>query len=127
MKKQLVSAFVAAVGFVLLSGRAFAADPAVARVLIVEAPDLSAYLKEVAVINNLQKKNGITTTIRVWRAKYAGPNSGSIVVAVEYPNLAMLAKADAATRSNAEIAAEVKKIGGLRKIISDSVYEEQSY
>jgi hypothetical protein len=42
------------------------------------------------------------------------------------PDLATLAKVDDAQKTNAEIAATMQRIGALRKIVSDSLYEELS-
>ena len=56
------------------------------------------------------------------RALQAPP--GTLIVAVEMPDLAALAKVDELQKSNTEIAATMQKIGALRKIVSDSLYEE---
>ena len=71
-------------------------------------------------------KARVPVTVRVWKARFAGPNAGTLVVSIEYPNLAALAKNDEAMRSNADLTAAMKRIGAIRKIVSDSIYEEQT-
>ncbi len=63
-------------------------------------------------------------TIRIWRARFAGSEAGTLIVAVEMPDLAALAKVDELQESNTEIAARMQKIGALRKIVSDRLYGE---
>ena len=58
---------------------------------------------------------------------YAGPETGTIVVTVEVPNLAALAKLEDTIRTNPDISAEMKKISAMRKIVSDSLYELLSH
>ena len=107
-----------------LSQSAMAAEPKIARIIVVQTTDAKAYVREVASLQGMFKKAGQQVTIRVFRAVYAGPEAGTIVVAVEVPNWAALGAINALQSSNAEISAEMQKIGGLRKIVSDSVYEE---
>jgi hypothetical protein len=51
-------------------------------------------------------------------ARFVGSDASAIVVSVEMPDLSTL------QRSNPEIAAVIAKIAGLRKIMSDSLYED---
>ena len=69
---------------------------------------------------------------RVFRSNFAcgapptrGPNTGTIIVSVEVPDLATLAKiGDAAGQPNSGIGVTMHRIEGIRKIVSDSLYEE---
>jgi hypothetical protein len=63
----------------------------------------------------------------VWRATYAGPDTGTLIVTVEVPDLATLAKIeDAVTKPGSAVGATMKRIEAIRKITSDSLYEEIS-
>ena len=126
MNYKTGSALIAGLALILMSAQALAADPVVMRVIVVETADVSAYVHEVTNLSALSKKAGVPVTLRVWKARFAGPNTGTVVVSVEYPNLTALAKNDDAMRSNAELVAQMKKIASIRKIVSDSVYEEQT-
>jgi hypothetical protein len=126
MKKKTGSAVLAGLALLLISAQALAAEPVVMRVIVVETADVSAYMHEVTTLSSLSKKAGMPMTLRVWKARFAGPNTGTVVVSVEYPNLAALAKNDAALGSNADLMAQMKKVAALRKIVSDSIYEEQT-
>jgi hypothetical protein len=131
MNKKTASALLAGLAFSVLSAQTLAADQVVMdqvvmRVIVVETADVAAYVHEVTALSAMSKKAGSPITLRVWKARFAGPNTGSVVVSVEYPNLTALAKNDELTRSNADLAAEMKKIASIRKIVSDSIYEEQT-
>ncbi len=97
----------------------------IARIIVVQTSDVKAYVREVTNLQGLFKKANQTVSIRVFRAMYAGPEAGTVVVSVETSGgLAAIGALNALQSSNAEIAAEMQKIGGLRKILSDSIYEE---
>ena len=121
MRKILLSVVTAA-GLALAAGTASAAT--IARVIGVQVTDLKAYAHEVDTLQGQLKKAGVAVTIRIWRARFAASDAGSLIVAIEMPDLAALAKVDELQKSNAEIAATMQKIGALRKIVSDSLYEE---
>jgi hypothetical protein len=126
MKKKTILASVCAglIGLVgLMASMPAAADSTVLRVLVVQAPDVAAYIKEVQNLTALYKKLGQQVTIRAWRATYAGPDTGAIIVSIEVPNLAALAKLGDTIQTNADVGAEMKKIVGLRHVVSDSLYE----
>ena len=72
----------------------------------------------------MYKKLGVPATIDAYRATYAAAETGTVVVAIEVPNLATLAKMTEMTRSQPEVVAEMKKINAMRKITSDSLYEK---
>src|SRR5262245_36242062 len=95
------------------------------RVVVVETTDLAAYTKAVITDGQaLLKKKGSAGVIRMWVATFAGDNAGTVIVSVEYPNLDALAKDTGLMRSDADLRAWLEGLGKLRKIISDSIYEE---
>ena len=120
------AAFMGVLGLIA-SLSAAAADSAVSRVSVVQTADVPGYVHEVETLQALLKKAGVAATLRVWRATYAGVDAGSIVVIVEVPNLAGIAKVEDTIRSNPDLAAEMKKINAMRKIVSDSLYEALSH
>ncbi len=123
MKKIILSAAFAGLFGLTVSLAALAADSTVLRVLAVQTNDVQGYTHEVEALQALYRKSGQQVTLRVWRATYAGADTGTIVVTAELPNLAALAKMTDSMRSNPEIGAEMNKLGGMRKIVSDSLYE----
>ncbi len=123
MKKIILSAALAGLFGLTASLAAVAADSTVLRVLAVQTNDVPGYTHAVETLQGLYKKAGQPVTLRVWRATFAGADTGTIVVTAEMPNLAALAKMADSIRSNPEINAEMNKIGGMRKIVSDSLYE----
>jgi hypothetical protein len=121
MRKILLS-IVTAAGLVFAAGSASAAT--IARVIGVQVTDIKAYAHEVDVLQGQFKKAGVAVTIHIWRARFAGSEAGTLIVAIEMPDLATLAKVDELQKSNPEIAATMQRIGPLRKIVSDSLYDE---
>ena len=111
---------------VALGWLAFAGDAqaAVARVVMVQTSDMPAYLANIEKIRAIQKRLGTSAQLRVWRARFAGDEAGSIVVAIEYPDLATYAANDAKDRADPEFQAVLKDMDRIRKIVSDSIYDE---
>jgi hypothetical protein len=110
----------------LLTGIAFASQSqaTVLRVIMVQTDDTSAYVKEIAKEQEILKRMGSAAVIRVWRARFAGPNTGSVVVAIEYPSMVVLAQDEAQTFADPEYMAWLHGLDKLRKILSDSAYDE---
>jgi hypothetical protein len=123
----MISAALVGIFGLITSLSAVAADMTVSRVIVVQTADVPGYVHEVETLQGLLKKAGVPATLRVWRASYAGADTGSIVVIVEVPNLAGIAKIEDSLRTNPDLAAEMKKINGMRKIVSDSLYELLSH
>ena len=127
MKISIMSAAFAGMFGLIASLSAVAADTVVSRVIVVQTADVPGYVHEVETLQALLKKAGVPATLRVWRASYAGSDTGSIVVTVEVPNLAGIAKIEDSLKSNPDLAAEMKKINGMRKIVSDSLFDLLSH
>ena len=108
----------------LLFACAGSVSAATLRVIVVEAPDVGAYVKALEDGKALRKRKGSVGEIRVWRATYAGDDAGTVVVSIEYPNLEALAKDNALFQSDAEMRAWLQGLDKIRKIVSDSIYEE---
>lgn len=106
----------------LLGGAA--AEAATLRVVVVQPTDVEAYVKAIEQGKALLKSKGSQGTIRVWRARYAGPEAGAVVVSIEFPNLEALAKDDAKMASDPEIKAWLQGLEKVRKVVSDSIYNE---
>jgi len=100
------------------------ANASTMRVIYVQAPDVGAYLKALEDGKVLLKQKGSPAQLHVWFARYAGSDAGSVMVTVEYPSLEALAKDDGMMRSDADLRAWLERVGKLRKIVSDSIYEE---
>jgi hypothetical protein len=115
------------IGLGLGLGLALCAMPShadVHRVVVVEVSDTAMYVKEIDNIRSAMKRLKVDGTIRVMRARFAGKESGAIVVAASYKDMASFAATDAALAADAENQATMRRIGALRKIVSDSLYED---
>ena len=106
---------------------ALAADRPVMRVIVVQARDVAAYVREIDAVRALWKKHNVPATLTVYRASYAGTDTGAVVVEARFPSMVALATGMDAARSDPEIAAEMLKVAALREVISDSIYDELSH
>jgi hypothetical protein len=102
----------------------FAAEHVVLRVVVVKTDSPDAYVKELEKGKALLKKLGSPAVIRVWRARFAGQDAGSVVASVEYPSMAAFVKDEAAIDASPEYQAWIKGLEKIRKIVSDSIYDE---
>jgi hypothetical protein len=106
-----------------MSSAVFAQKATVLRVVVVKTDSVAAYLEQLEKGKEIMKKAGATPEIRIWQATFAGPNAGSIVVAIEYSNLAAFADADAKTRADKDYQAWIKGLEKIRTIVS-GLYRE---
>jgi hypothetical protein len=121
---KLILSVLAVMGLALASAAALPASP-VLRVIAIQTPDIKTYRHEVETLQGEFKKEGLPVTLRVWRATYAGPDTGTIIVTVEVPDIGTLAKIEEAVmKPNSALGATMKRIEAIRKIASDSLYEE---
>jgi len=119
-------ALVVVVGMMLgMSQGAHAQKTTVLRVVRIQTDDVAAYLQGLERGKSLMKKMGLTNNIRVWRAQFAGPDAGSVVVAIEYPDMASFAAAEAKTSADLDYQEWLKSMLKVRKVVSDSIYREQ--
>lgn len=100
------------------------AEAVVLRVVIIQTSDQAAYLEQIAQIKAHYKRMGSTANVRVWRARFAGSETGAIAVAVEYKDMADFAATDAKANADEGMQATMKALSGLRTVLSDSLYEE---
>ena len=123
---KLILSVLAVMGLALASTAALPAST-VLRGIAIQTPDIKTYRHEVETLQGEFKKEGLPVTLRVWRATYAGPDTGTIIVTVEVPDIGTLAKIEeAVTKPNSALGATMKRIEAIRKIASDSLYEELS-
>jgi hypothetical protein len=122
--RKTVFAFVVLTLILGMSSAAFAQKTTVLRVVVVKTDNVAAYLQELEKGKEIMKKIGITQQLRVWQATFAGPNAGSVVVGIEYPNMAALADAYAKTGADKDYQAWLKAMEKIRTIVSDSLYKE---
>jgi hypothetical protein len=101
-----------------------AAEPAALRVVFVQTSDQDAYVKELEKAKAMIKRMEIPAQIRIWKARFAGDQAGQIAVALEFPNLTELAKAEAKLAADAEYSAWLKDLGKMRKVVAESIYFE---
>jgi hypothetical protein len=100
------------------------AHATVLRVIMVKTDDPAAYVKQIEQGQTLLKKMGSTTVIRVWQARYAGSDTGAVVVSIEYPDMVAFAADGQKLSADPEYMAWLKGLNKVRTITSDSLFEE---
>jgi hypothetical protein len=126
-----VSVWVLAVSLALLTvagpGRSLAQEPPkIINVIVIDvAGDLPKFLelfKQVRGINERLATKGVS---RVWQSTLAGPNTGTVAVAVEHPSLVSMAQDGAKVAADAEWQKVVDafQAAGMR-VVSNSVSVE---
>lgn len=108
----------------LASVLAVTAQAATLRVVGVKTSDAAAYVQAIGKGSALLKSKGSPAVVRVWRAQYAGDKAGSIVVSVEFPDLAALAKYNELMATDSELKSWLQGLDKLRTVESDSIYQE---
>ena len=83
MKTKISLNLVALALLFVASTPAIAADT-VLRVVVVETDDVGEYVKRIEQGKALLKKAGSPAMLRIWQAGFAGPDTGSVVVSLEY-------------------------------------------
>lgn len=124
MKTKPIVLLALLLAFAMLST---SAQAAVLRAVRVETNDVAAYAKQIEVARQIMAKAGSVGVLRVWVGRYAGTNAGSVVVTVEYPDMMSLAKDhEELYKKNEDFKAWLARLSGMRKIVSDTIYEEAS-
>jgi hypothetical protein len=102
-----------------------AQDTPVMRVIVVQTDNPAGYIKEVLETGqaHLKRLEG-TGNLRIWKAKFAGSNAGSVVISIEYASLAALAAEDKKMAADPAFGTWVRSLDKMRKIVSDSLYSE---
>jgi len=118
-----ITAFMVAAVLAFAMSNAFAAG-AVLRAIVVKTDNVSAYLQEVEKGKAMSKKLGVSVIIRAWRATYAGPQTGTIVVSLEYPSWTAFAEAHSKTTADKQFSEWLAGLDKIRTIVSDSIYRE---
>ena len=128
MKALLTLVAAAALGSTIPGAAALAAEsgePAVLRVVIIQTSNLKTYAHELSVEEGMLRKVGVNCTFKVWEAHYAGPETGMVVVALQFANWDMFTRYLSAGKMHPDLGAQMAKFNpSLRKVVSDSVYLE---
>ena len=107
-----------------MSSPAFAVKTTGMRVVVVKTEDVAGYLQWLEKGKEIMNNLGLNGSVRVWRATFAGPNAGNIIVAIEFPDMHAFADAETKTRADKNYLAWLAEMAKNRTIISDSLYTE---
>jgi hypothetical protein len=128
MKSIVAFLAAAALGSTIPGAAVLAADsggPAVMRVVIIQTSDLKTYTHELSVEEGMLHRAGVNCTFKVWEAHYAGPETGTVVVALQFANWDNFTRYLSAGKMHPDLGAQMAKFNpSLRKVVSDSVYLE---
>ena len=70
------------------------------------------------------KKIGSVQELRIWRARFAGTDAGTVVVSIEFPDMQAFAEDDKKTAADPEFQTWMKALSKTRTIVSESLFEE---
>jgi hypothetical protein len=107
-----------------ISNAAFAQKTAVQRVVVVKTDNVAAYVQAIARGKEIQTKLGINIPTRIWQGTFAGPNAGTVVVTIEFPDMGTLAQDYTKLNADSDYQAWLKDLDKIRTIVSDSIYKE---
>ena len=124
MKKKTVLSLVIFLVVCALSNASLAQKATVLRVIRVKTDNVAEYAAELEKGRQLQKSLGSSAQIRVWQARFAGPEAGSVVVSIEYPSMAAYVADEAKVNASADYQSWLKGLNKIRTLISDSLYNE---
>ena len=122
--KVKISLNLAALALLFVASTPTIAADTVLRVVVVQTDDVAGYVKQIEEGKALLNKTGSPAKLRIWRASFAGPETGSVVVSLEYESLQALAADMAKLADNVEFQTWLKGLDEIRKILSDSIYRE---
>lgn len=94
------------------------------RIVVIQVENIDTYLQELRRGQELLVKMGSVQKLRVWRARFAGPEAGTLSVSVEYADLAAYAEDEKKLAASPEFQTWIKALAKQRKIISDSLHDE---
>jgi hypothetical protein len=97
------------------------------RVVSVSTSDVGAYVAELGEGKKMMAKLTPKMVMRAWQATFAGQETGAVIVSLEYPgSMSAFATAWEKTLADKKMAAWLQGLGGLRELVSDSLYRELS-
>jgi len=108
---------------------AVAQEPHVTNVLVFDVgPDLARFMELSKRVKGINDKYGSTGKARIWVAAFAGPDSGRVIVAVEYPSMASMAQSQEKLNSSPEwrqLVTEVQQTTAIKQLSNSVVIELQ--
>jgi hypothetical protein len=97
------------------------------RVVMVNTDDVDAYVAELTKGKEIMSKIAPKMNMRAWQATFAGPNTGAVIVGLEYPgSLADFAAAWDKILADKKMASWLKGLSPIRTLVGDSLYRELS-
>jgi hypothetical protein len=124
MSGKFTSLVAAAALAIAMSSAAAAASTVVLRVIQVKTDNVAAYMQQLDKGRAMLKRLNIPTQLRIWRATYAGPNTGTVIVSQEFPTWQAFADAQNKIASDPEFSAWLASLDKVRTVVSDSLFRE---
>jgi hypothetical protein len=83
-----------------------------------------AYVAKLGQLKAILKRLGVKATMRAWQATAAGDATGTVVVGLEFPDLAAYADGSTKIQKDAEWQTLIAGLDSLRTTLSMSLYRE---
>lgn len=124
--KTLITALIFSI-VTSFSAATFADGHTTLRVVTVSTSDVGAYVAELNKGKQMMAKLTPKMVMRAWQATFAGQETGTVIVSLEYPGpLSAFATAWEKTLADKNMATWLKGLGVMRELVSDSLYREIS-
>lgn len=107
-----------------LAATAVADSSVVLRVVAIKTADVPAYVQEIDKARGMLKRLGLDVRVRVWRATFAGPDTGNVIVSQEYTSMVGFADGMTKAMADPEYVQWLKNLDKVRTVVSDSLYRE---
>ena len=124
--KTLIAALIFAIT-TSFSAATFADGHTTLRVVTVSTSEVEAYVAELGKGKQMMAKLTPKMVMRAWQATFAGQETGTVIVSLEYPGpISAFATAWEKTLADQKMADWLKGLGGLRELVAESLYLELS-
>ena len=120
--KSMTTLMIGIIAFCLTAAISYAAP--VTQVTVIKTSNPTAYIQKLKEGQAILTKMNSQGKLRAWQATIAGGQSGNIVVAVEWADMAAFAADNEKIQSSEEWSTWIASLGSIRSILSVSLYTE---
>jgi len=121
MRKQLTGVVASVLFLMLFAG---VAQATILQVVSVKTSDAAAYTHQILKMQAIMKRLGSESKVRVWQARYAGTDTGTVFVSIEYADMETFARDNAKAKADPEFQKLQAGLADLRTTLSNSLFEE---
>jgi hypothetical protein len=127
IRSVVMTALVLAIGLTVAPRSAVAASPVIQVVTVEVKPGmLDQYRQELKKVQGVMTRLGSKASMRVWNTTAGGPNSGQVLVGLEYPDQATWATDSPKMQADAEWQKIQAGLANVRTVVGNSIWRDVS-